>query len=197
MSDARNIKVRRDGLLLLRSFLFVPAILLSCIVTPARESGRSAQANQSPSDAFLGTWRFNPDKSAHAGLESKSVVIEAQGSGYKLTIDYVQNNGVKWHFSATTNMKNEVVKTYDSDGKQTSQDWRVTRNGSDSFQVDWLGLYGMQQKYEVTADGKTMRMRDVTVNPRIGGSKTDKSGKLVRVDRMEVFDRVPTTNSAK
>jgi hypothetical protein len=197
MSDARNIRVRRDGLLLLWSFLFVPAILLSCIVSPARESGPSAQANRSPSDAFLGAWRFNPDKSAHAGLESKSVVIEAQGSGYKLTIDYVQDNGVKWHFSANTTMKGEIVKTFDKDVKETKQEWRVTLSGPDAFTLEWLGPFGMQEKYQIDGDGKTMTIRDVTVNPRIVGGKIDKNGKLVRVDRMEVFDRVPTTNSAK
>jgi len=172
-------------------------MLLSNSVCLAKQSAQPAQANQPSPDAFLGTWRFNPDKSSRAGLESKSVVIESQGNGYKLTIDYVRDNGVKRHVSADTSMKAEVVMTFDNDGKQTKQEWRVTRNGPDSFTVEWLGPYGMQERFEVTADGKTMTMRDVTVNPRIIGGKIDKNGKLVRVDTTEVFDRVLITNPAK
>jgi len=92
-------------------------------------------------------------------------------------------------------MMAEVVKTYDIGGKQTTQDWRVTRDGPGSFLLEWLGLYGMQEKYEVTADSKTLTIHDVTVNPRIIGGKIDKSGMPVRVDQTQVLDRVLTTPS--
>jgi hypothetical protein len=190
VSDSKNLKARSVNLLRLGTFLFVPTMLVSCGVSLAQQSGQSAQANQSSGDTFVGTWRINTNKSPHAGLESKSVAIESQGNGYNLTIDSVRENGVKWHFSANTSMKAEVVKTFDKDGKQTKQEWRVTRAGSGSFIVEWLGPYGMQEKFDVSADGKTMTMHDVTANPAIIGVTTDKNGKMVRVDIPEVFDRV-------
>ena len=191
MSDCGKSKNYFVRLLRSGNFLVVLAILLSCIVCLAKQSGQSTQTDRSSPDSFLGAWRFNPDKSSGAGLESKSIAIESQGTRYKLIIDCVQQNGVKWYFSATTNMNAEVVSTFDKTGKQTSQQWRVTRDGPSSFRLDWLGPYGMQQRYEVTADGKTMTMHDVTASPKIIGG-TYKGGRPVPVDHTEVFDRVLT-----
>jgi hypothetical protein len=190
VSESKNLKYRSTSLLRLWAFLFVPTMLVSCGVTLAEQSGESPQANQSSGDTLLGTWRLNTKKSPHSTLESKSVVIESQGNGYKLTIDYVQSNGMKWNFSANTSMKAEVVKTIENDGKLAKQEWRVTRTGSGSFIVEWLGPFGKQEKYDVTADGKTMTIHDVTRNPTIVGFGRDKDGKTVPLDTTEVFDRV-------
>jgi hypothetical protein len=180
VSDSKNLKDRSVNLLRLWSLLFVPLVLASCNVSLAKQSAQSPQANQSSSDAFLGTWKFNPDKNPDVvGLESKSVVVESQGSAYKLTIDDILDNGVKSYFSANTSMKAEVVKTFDKDGKEKKQEWRVTRNGPDSFTLEWLGLFGRQQRYQVAADGKTMTIRDVTAKPTIIGIRRDKNGNIV------------------
>jgi len=195
MSDSKNLKDRRVGLLRLWSFLLVPAMLLSCMVCLAKQSGQPAQANQPSPDAFLGTWRFNPDKSSHVALQSKSVAIGSQGNGYRITIDYLQENGVKWYFSANTTMKGEILKTFDRDGKETKQEWRITLSGPDAFTLEWLGPFGMQEKYQIDGDGKTMTIRDVTAKPTIIGGKIDKNGKLVRVESVEVFDKVVSTPS--
>jgi hypothetical protein len=195
MPDFKDSKGRYLGLVgIWRSFL-IAAMLLPCIVCLAKQTVRTVQANQSASDAFLGIWRLDPDKNPRSGLESKSVAIESHGGSYKITIDYVQSNGVKWYFSANTSMKAEVVSTYDSNGKQTKQEWRVTQNGPDSFTLEWLGPFGTLQKYRVAADGTTMTMRDVTARPTVLAGKIDKNGKVVPVDTVEVFDRVPLSPS--
>jgi hypothetical protein len=169
-------------------FFFILEFAIFLGIFPSTSPSQSPPQAQ-PTDAFVGQWKFNDEKSSRKGIESKIIMIESQGGVYKLTVDSASENGVKSYAAATTSMKGEVVKTIDKNGKPTTQEWRVTREGPDAFRVEWLGTFPMQEKYEVSADGKTMTIRDVTPNPIIIAGKLDKNGKLTRVDLFEVFDK--------
>jgi hypothetical protein len=49
----------------------------------------------------------------------------------------------------------------------------------------------MHQKYEVETEGNTMTMREVSGSPNIMIGEMDSTGRLVRVEFIEVFDKSP------
>jgi hypothetical protein len=112
----------------------------------AKQPAQSPPSAQPPTDPILGRWNFNEDKSYRRGTERKFIIIEPQGAEYQLTIEQVSENGVKWHYSATTGMKGETVKTFDNEGKPTPQEWRVSREGTNAFVLDWLGVCNLLTK---------------------------------------------------
>jgi hypothetical protein len=170
-------------------------LLLLGVSICAGQQSAPPQPPNSSDELLLGQWKFNEDKSTRRGIESKSIIIERQGAAFKLTIENLSENGTHSFYSATTNLKGETVKTFTKDGKPTPQEWRVTREGANAFILNWSGPFPMDEKYEVDKDGKTITIRDVTRNPVIIGGKIDSNGKLVRVDLIEVFDKLPKAES--
>jgi hypothetical protein len=166
---------------------------------------RNGQSSASPApppapNRFMGVWKFNAEKSS-AGTKTMVVTIEREGKDYKITSDTESERGYKYYYSASTSMKGEIVKTLDSDGKpkltgydkngqSMFQEWRVTVESSDSFLIDWLGSFWKQERYEVSADGQTMTIKDVPGQSAIIGGKIDSNGHLTVARHVKVLDKV-------
>ena len=150
---------------------------------------------------FIGVWKFNAEKSS-AGIKTKVVTIELEGRDYKITSDTESERGYKYYYVAITNMKGEVVKTLDRDGKpkltgydkngqSMFEECRVTLESSNSFLIDWLGSFWKQEKYELSSDGQTMTVYDVPGKSNIVAGKIDSNGHLTVVKHVQVLDKVP------
>jgi hypothetical protein len=148
----------------------------------------------SPSDPLDGVWKLNLDKSKNAlevvGIESEVITIAAQGSSHKLTFDVKQSNDYNPHYYIVTDMKGGMVRPVNADGKATNGSWRVTRQSTKAFDMELISQFGgWTDKYEVSADGKTMTLLRVTIaGPTF--AQVEKDGTVRRQGQhLVVFDR--------
>jgi hypothetical protein len=154
--------------------------LLCCtlllLIIPTSAFGQSAPT----ADPIKGVWKLNVDKSrpSSAGLESEIITIVAQDNSYKLTFDVKQSNDYNPKYEIATDMKGGTVKPVYADGSKTSDSWRVTRRGVNTFDMELMG--GWTDKYEVSSDGKFMTLhRDMSKSKVVGGY-IEKDGSLRR-----------------
>jgi hypothetical protein len=164
-------------------------VLLSIAATLA--SGQAV----STSDPINGVWKLNLDKSKNAlevvAAESEVITIVAQGSSYKLTFDVKRSNGYNPNYYIVTDMKGGMVKPVNADGRGTDDSWRVTRQSMNAFDMELISQFGgWTDKYEVSADGKTMTLHRVSIKG-IVGVEVEKDGTIRRQGQhLVVFDRV-------
>jgi hypothetical protein len=168
--------------------LFTLGVTL-CLVAQGQKQPLPHSSVPVPADRFVGSWKLNVAKSS-APPDSESITIESQGSDFKLTYDIVYGNGYESKHWTVTDMRGAIVKLTQADGKAMSDQWRVTRDGPDVFVVDKLGPFGGgQDRYEVSADGKTMTIRTIPGKTGLVGGKLE-NGVLISAPPVLVFDRV-------
>jgi hypothetical protein len=119
-------------------------------------------------DPIIGAWELNSDKSTNPPAASELITIVSQGSGFKLTFDIKQDNEYNPHYDIVTDMNGATVKPTNADGKQTSDEWRVTRLRPNAFEMELQGPFGgWKDDYEVSPDGKTLTLRRVLNEGRV------------------------------
>jgi hypothetical protein len=130
--------------------LFVPSVLLAVeMFTITR-----AQEPTSAPDRFVGVWKLDLEKHPRSGIKSETLKIEKRVSDYKFIYDWIGDKRDETHWSAVTDMKGEVVKRVQPNGK-TFGPVRITRIDTNNF-VEQDDL--IESKYQVAEDGKTMTM---------------------------------------
>lgn len=148
----------------------------------------------STSDPINGVWKLSLNKSKGAsevvGVESEVITIVAQGSSYKLTFDVKQSNDYNPNYYIVTDMKGGTVRPVNADGRGTNDSWRVTRQSVKAFDMELISQFGgWTDKYEVSADGKTMTLHRVSVTGVVG-VHVEKDGTVRREGQhLVVFDR--------
>jgi hypothetical protein len=169
-------------------FLLVFAAVMYAATSVAKQSGIPSQAT----DPIVGKWKLDVDKSTNPPHASELITIESQGNGFKMVFDAENDNGYKPRYSLITEMKGETVKSIPTDGKQTDDAWRVTRNGPRSFDMELSTKFGgWTDKYEVSSDGKTLTGRRIQGKTGVIGGVMDRNGVAHPVQVIAVFDRVP------
>ena len=143
-----------------------------------------------------GVWKLNLDRSKNApeigGVESEVITIVAQGSSYKLTFDVKQSNDYNPNYFIVSDMKGGTAEPVNTDGRKTNDSWRVTCQGIRAFDMELISTFGgWMDKYQVSADGKTMTLHRVPVNNGVVGVYVEKNGTVRRQSQhLVVFDRV-------
>ncbi len=80
----------------------------------------------------------------------------------------MQDNEYNPHYDVVTNMDGATGKPNYADGKQTSHEWRVTRQGPNAFEMELRGPFGgWKDDYEVSLNGKTLTLRRVLNEGRV------------------------------
>jgi hypothetical protein len=158
-------------------------------------SAKSACGQAEPiSDPINGVWKLNLDKSKSAlevvGVESEVITIVVQGSSHKMTFNVKQSNDYNPNYYVVTDMKGGTVKPVNADGRGTNDSWRVTRQSVRAFDMELISPFGgWTDKYEVSADGKTMTLHRVSITG-VAGVQVEKDGTERREGQhLVVFDR--------
>ena len=158
-------------------------------------SAKSACGQAEPiSDPINGVWKLNLDKSKSAlevvGVASEVITIVAQGSSHKMTFDVKQSNDYNPNYYIVTDMKGGTVKPVNADGRGTNDSWRVKRQSVKAFDMELISPFGgWTDKYEVSADGKTMTLHRVSITG-VAGVQVEKDGTERREGQhLVVFDR--------
>jgi hypothetical protein len=138
-----------------------------------------------PKEAFVGKWNLNVEKST-LPPERETIVIEPQGTDYKISCDVAYGNGTELSFWTVTDMNGSASKVTQSNGKPMNEEWRVTREGADAFVVD-SRPFRTVVRYTVSADGQTLTKREVSSD--IIGVKAEKRTSK-RIVHILVFDKV-------
>lgn len=118
-------------------------------------------------DPFVGTWTANVAKSTYSpgpGPKSAQTIIEAAGSGYKMTVHQVPSTGAPQDWTLTTNLDGKPAKV---NGTNTNADMitykRVDARTLESIQM-LKGKETQRQKIVVSADGKTRTVTSTGVD---------------------------------
>jgi hypothetical protein len=168
--------------------------LLCCLVLLSIADTSACGQAVSTSDPINGVWKLNLDKSKNAlevvGVESEVITIVAQGSSFKLTFDVKQSNDYNPNYYIVTDMNGATVEPVNADGRRTNGSWRVTRRGMKAFDMELISTFGgWTDKYEVSADGKTMALHRVPSNKGVAGVMVEKDGTVRREgEHLVVFD---------
>jgi hypothetical protein len=132
----------------LRSVAIAAVVMLGCGVLSAQDN------------PFVGTWKLNVEKSKFAGgaaPKSETRIVEAQGSGEKVTFRGVAADGSTIDFTFTTNLDGKpaaISGTGVPGGADTTTISRATTN-TDSVILTKAGKTVSRTRVTVSADGKT------------------------------------------
>ena len=147
----------------------------------------AAFAQQNPpaggtaTDAFRGRWKLNVNKSSQ-GPTAEMITIEPEGKRYRITREAVYRDGSESSVWTVTDMKGWPSTVTQKDGAATHEEWRVKRDGADSFVVAAVfhgGASRIESRYTVSPDGRTLTRRMIS-----GGPPNFRNHVLV-------FDKVP------
>jgi len=106
-------------------------LLFLALPAHARQEAASVPVNPAP-DNFIGEWKFNPEKSS-PGIQRASIKIELQGTDYKVTNDWLADNGTELQWWFVTDMKGDCVKATQVNGKPMGGETCITRIDSNTF----------------------------------------------------------------
>jgi hypothetical protein len=112
-------------------------------------------ARPAETDRFVGAWKLNTEKTTHSGIQSEMITIESQGNDFKLTFDWLAENGTELHWWYVTDMKGGSVKATQVNGRPMSGEVRFTRLNSSAFREESVVL---RDEYKVSGDGQTLRI---------------------------------------
>ena len=139
----------------------------------------SSRAEPAVMDAFVGAWKFNPEKSSHSGIERESINIEVKDGAYKFTYDWLAENGTELNWWFVTDMKGGCVKHTQVNGQPMTSKSCMTRLSSHKFIDETI----LRDQYEVNSDGRTLKLhRQFKVPPSVRMTAPR--------DALLVFDRV-------
>ena len=129
----------------------VKSMVIAAIVIGLASGSALAQS----SDALIGTWKLNVEKSKNAPFKSGTTTIERAGEGVKYTVDLASVDGTAYHwtFTAKYDGKDNPV-TGNSPFGDTVALTRVDPNTTRST-VKQGGKEMATQTTTVSADGKT------------------------------------------
>src|SRR4051812_10794408 len=131
--------------------------IISCIVAFGVQQSTSTDRAK---DLFVGKWKLNIEKSTLPPA-GETVTIERQAEGYKISIDLAHDNGTHLKSWSVTDMKGTVSKVTQADGTPMNEEWRVTREGSDSFVVE-SSPFRSVVRYAVGAEGQTLTKKEIS-----------------------------------
>jgi len=156
------------------TFMVVAVSLLMCQENPP------SRPESSVVEGFIGSWRFNPDKSRNSGTERESINIELRDGAYKFTYDWLAENGTELNWWFVTDMKGGCVKHTQVNGQPMTSKSCVTRLSTRKFVDETI----LRDEYEVSSDSRTLKLhRKFKVPPTVRMSAPK--------DAILVFDRVP------
>ena len=135
----------------------------------------AAFAQQNPpaggtaTDAFRGRWKLNVNKSSQ-GPTAEMITIEPEGKRYRITREAVYRDGSESSVWTVTDMKGWASTIIRKDGAvgATQEEWRVKRDGVDSFAVVAVfqgGAARIERRYTVSPDGQTLTRRIISGGP--------------------------------
>ena len=129
----------------------VKSLVIAAIVIGVASGSALAQS----SDALIGTWKLNVEKSKNALFKSGTTTIERAGDGVKYTVDLAGADGTAYHwtFTAKFDGKDNPV-TGNSPFGDTVALTRVDSHTTRSI-VKQGGKEVATQTTTVSADGKT------------------------------------------
>lgn len=160
-----------------------------------RQVGYAQQPTRPPqamghADPIIGAWKLDVDKSTNPTAEAEILTITPQGDEFKLTFVATQSNGYNPHYEVVTDLKGTVSKPTDS-GKPMNDAWRFSRNEPTVFVQEGVGPFGgWKKEYAVSADGKTLTVRDLPGNSKIIAGKIDSKGVIHPVQHVLVFEKI-------
>ena len=148
-------------------------------------------------DPLTGVWKLNVGRSKDAKLlpEAEVITIVSQDTSYKLTFDVTQSNGSNLKYDIVTDMKGARVKPINADGRETNDQWRVTRQGTSAFEMEMKKHdLTFTDKYEVSSDGKVMTLyrRVQNNNGRVLGYQEKNGTRRPLPEIIAVFEREPS-----
>lgn len=140
----------------------------------------SPPSQSSAVDAFIGAWKFNPEKSSHSGTERESINIELRDGAYRFTYDWLAENGTELNWWFATDMKGGCVALTQVNQQPMNGKSCVTRLTSHKF----VDTHLFKDEYEVSSNGRTMKLHRKFIVPPSVRMTAPK-------DAILVFDRVP------
>ena len=163
-----------------RTITVAALVVATVSLLMSQENQPSSQHESSAMDAFVGAWKFNPDKSLNSGTEREAINIELNGGAYKFTYGWLSEKGVQLNWWFVTDMKGGCVKHTQVNGEPITSKSCVTRLSPHTFVDDTI----LRDQYEVSSDGRTLKLhREFKVPPSVRMPKPK--------DAILVFDRVP------
>lgn len=181
------------GMRLLTVRFFLTGMLLSSAlfaVGRAHQSATPAQATRPATDPIVGAWKLAIDKSTNPTAEAEILTIVPQADQLKLTFMATQSNGYNPHYEVVTDMKGMISKPTDS-GKPMNDAWRFSRSEPNVFVQEGVGSFGgWEKEYTVSADGKTLTVRELPGNSKIIVGRRDSNGVIHPVQHVLVFERI-------
>ena len=160
-------------------------LTLVAIILTLSALGQQRPSSSTPTqDRFVGAWKLNLDKSSMPPA-SKTISIEHQGNAYRIRCHVRYDNGTELDSWSLTDMKGEMSKVGQSDGKPMNEEWRVTRESPDSFVID-SRPFRTVVRYTVSSDGQTLTARKVS--SAMAGGKIE-NGVLKSPVEILVFDK--------
>ena len=147
-------------------------------------------ATFSQADPIVGSWKLDIDKSTNPAAEAEILTIVPQGDEFKLTFIATQSNGYNPHYEVVTDMKGAISKPTDS-GKPMNDAWRFTRDRRKVFVQEGAGPFGgWKKEFVVSADGKTLTVRDLPGKSKIIVGSRDSNGVIHPVQHLLVFEKI-------
>jgi len=111
------------------------------------------------SNPAIGTWKLNPAKSKYSpgetGSKSRTRTVEAQGDGFKITVEGVAGDGSRIAYSYTTKYdgKDSPISGAGPDGADTIAAKRVDANTTTAIE-EKAGKVVVTTRTVVSKDGK-------------------------------------------
>ena len=140
-----------------------------CLAAFAQQNPAAVSAS---TDAFLGRWELNVDKSSRGPNSPKveMLTIEPQGKMYKIAFEASYPDGSNSRDWTVTDMKGwaSTIIRKDRAVGATQEEWRVTRDGVDSFAVVAVfqgGAARIERRYTVSPDGQTLTRQTISGGP--------------------------------
>jgi len=142
-------------------------------------------------DRFIGTWKIDLAKTTAPGIAAETIIIEAQGAAYKFTEDRVGENESHLHFWTVTDMQGTEVRLTQMNDQPMSGSWRFTRQSATAFVIESAGVVPGKQEFEVSPDGQTLTVHNVSGNGTTVIIKTRPENGRNVLENVLVFNRVP------
>jgi hypothetical protein len=161
-------------------FIHVLNLALLCICALAQQN---AAVGGKQADRFIGRWKQNVEKSSPTP-RNEIISIDAEGKRYRITREFTDHDGNRSGDWTLTDMRGSGSPLMHTDLTTTGAEWRVKRDGDDSFVVVSVAsgpsaVFRIELRYTVSPDGMTLTRRIMSGGPTNHGNP------------VIVFDRIP------
>ena len=123
---------------------------------------QSTSAPSDPIERFLGKWDLHTNE-APGVPERESLTLERTENGVKIThLVAFENNDTVLHYWGVMDPKGLFVQMRQTDGKPMNEQWRIVSVDSSTLVIE-TRPFGGTKKYQLSADGQSMKMTRLTV----------------------------------